>query len=158
MNKHKKEFHKYGFMTMIGWNILLVIFVFIGSMSKHVSPNYIFDDGTGGIGMTIFLLLCSLIWYGIGYKSRKDYVLTRNMYREQVPSLEQNLFDNAFRSYYIAKQAKLLSIVFATAIPWYMIGYVDFPMTTKDILIVTILVVISVSCFCVSKKALNFKS
>lgn len=158
MNKHKKEFHKYGFMTMIGWNILLVIFVFIGSMSKHVSPNYIFDDGTGGIGMTIFLLLWSLIWYGIGYKSRKDYVLTRNMYREQVPSLEQNLFDNAFRFYYIAKQAKLLSIVFATAIPWYMIEYVDFPMTTKDILIVTILVVISVSCFCVSKKALNFKS
>ena len=47
MNKHKKEFHKYGFMTMIGWNILLVILVFIGSMSKHVSPNYIFDDGTG---------------------------------------------------------------------------------------------------------------
>ena len=158
MNKHKKEFHKYGFMTMIGWNILLVIFVFIGSMSKHVSPNSIFVDGTGGIGMTIFLLLWSLIWYGIGYKSRKDYVLTRNMYREQVPSLEQNLFDNAFRFYYIAKQAKLLSIVFATAIPWYMIGYVDFPMTTKDILIVTILVVISVSCFCVSKKALNFKS
>ena len=158
MNKHKKEFHKYGFMTMIGWNILLVILVFIGSMSKNVSPNYIFDDGTGGIGMTIFLLLWSLIWYGIGYKSRKDYVLTRNMYREQVPSLEQNLFDNAFRSYYIAKQAKLLSIVFATAIPWYMIGYVDFPMTTKDILIVTLLVVVSVSCFCVSKKALNFKS
>ena len=158
MNKHKKEFHKYGFMTMIGWNILLVILVFIGSMSKHVSPNYIFDDGTRGIGMTIFLLLWSLIWYGIGYKSRKDYVLTRNMYREQVPSLEQNLFDNAFRFYYIAKQAKLLSIVFATAIPWYMIGYVDIPMTTKDILIVTILVVVSVSCFCVSKKALNFKS
>ena len=158
MNKHKKEFHKYGFTTMIGWNILLVILVFIGSMSKHVSPNYIFDDGTGGIGMTIFLLLWSLIWYGIGYKSRKDYVLTRNMYREQVPSLEQNLFDNAFRSYYIAKQAKLLSIVFATAIPWYMIGYVDFPMTTKGILIVTILVVVSVSCFCVSKKTLNFKS
>ncbi|MBP3669522.1 MAG: hypothetical protein J6J26_08180 [Bacteroides sp.] len=48
MDKHKKEFHKYGFMTMIGWNILLVILVFIGSMSKHVSPNYIFDDGTGG--------------------------------------------------------------------------------------------------------------
>ncbi len=30
-----------------------------------------------------------------------------------------------------------------------------FPMTTKDILIITILAIVSVSCFCVSKKALN---
>ena len=158
MNKHKKEFHKYGFMTMIGWNILLVIFVFIGSMSKHVSPNYIFDDGTGGIGMTIFLLLWSLIWYGIGYKSRKDYVIARNMYREQLPLLEYEQFNKAYRDYYIGKQAKLLSIVFATAVPWYMIGYVDFPMTTKDVIIVAILAVISASCFYLSRKALNFNS
>ena len=156
--KTRNDFNKYGLITMIGWNILLIVLILIVSTIKGFPFNYILDDGTGGIGMTIFLLLWSLIWYGIGYKSRKDYVLTRNMYREQVPSLEQNQFDNAFRSYYIAKQAKLLSIVFATAIPWYMIGYVDFPMTTKDILIVTILVVVSVSCFCVSKKALNFKS
>ena len=80
------------------------------------------------------------------------------MYREQVPSLEQNQFDNAFRSYYIAKQAKLLSLVFATTIPWYMIGYVDFPMTTKDVIIVAILAVISASCFYLSRKALNFNS
>ena len=158
MNKHKKEFHKYGFMTMIGWNILLVIFVFIGSMSKHVSPNYIFDDGTGGIGMTIFLLLWSLIWYGIGYKSRKDYVIARNMYREQVPLLEYEQFNKAYCDYYIGKQARLLSIVFATAVPWYIIGYVDFPMTTKDVIIVAILAVISASCFYLSRKALNFNS
>ena len=158
MDKHKKEFHKYGFITMIGWNILLVILVFISSMSKHVSPNYIFDDGTGGIGMTVFLLLWSLIWYGIGYKSRKDYVIARNMYREQVPLLEYEQFNKAYRDYYIGKQAKLLSIVFATAVPWYMIGYVDFPMTTKDVIIVAILAVISASCFYLSRKALNFNS
>ena len=153
--KTRNDFNKYGLTTMIGWNILLIVLILIVSTIKGFPFTYIFDDGTGGIGMTIFLLLWSLIWYGIGYKSRKDYVLTRNMYREQVPSLEQNQFDNAFRSCYIAKQAKLLSLVFATAIPWYMIGYVDFPMTTKDILIITILAIVSVSCFCVSKKALN---
>ena len=92
---------------MIEWNILLIVLILIVSTIKGFPFTYIFDDGTGGIGMTIFLLLWSLIWYGIGYKSRKDYVLTRNMYREQVPSLEHNKFDNAFRSYYIAKQAKL---------------------------------------------------
>ena len=152
MDKHKKEFHKYGFITMIGWNILLVILVFISSMSKHVSPNYIFDDGTGGIGITVFLLLWSLIWYGIGYKSRKDYVLTRDMYREQVPLLVHNQFDKVFRSYCIAKQAKLLSIVFATAIPWYAIGYVKLPISHSNIIIMAILTTNSVSCFCISKK------
>ena len=156
--KTRNDFNKYGLTTMIGWNILLIVLILIVSTIKGFPFTYIFDDDTGGIGMSIFLLIWSFIWYGIGYKSRKDYVLTRNMYREQVPSLEQNQFDNAFRSYYIAKQAKLLSLVFATAIPWYMIGYVDFPMTTKDVIIVAILAVISASCFYLSRKALNFNS
>ena len=80
------------------------------------------------------------------------------MYREQVPLLELKQFSKTYRGYYIGKQAKLLSIVFATAVPWYMIGYVDFPMTTKDVIIVAILAVISASCFYLSRKALNFNS
>ena len=80
------------------------------------------------------------------------------MYREQVPLLELKQFNKAYRNYYIGKQAKLLSIVFVTAIPWYIIGSVDFPMTTKDVIIVAILAVISAFCFCWSRKALNFNS
>ena len=156
--KTRNDFNKYGLITMIGWNILLIVLILIVSTIKGFPFNYILDDGTGGIGMTIFLLLWSLIWYGIGYKSRKDYVIARNMYREQVPLLEYEQFNKAYRDYYIGKQAKLLSIVFATAIPWYMIGYVDFPMTTKDVIIVAILAVISASCFYLSRKALNFNS
>lgn len=152
------DFNRYGLATMIGWNVLLVVLILIVSTVKGVSMSYIFDDGTGGVGMSIFLLIWSLIWYGIGYKSRKDFVLTRNMYKEQVPLLEQTQFNKAYRSYYIGKQTKLLSIVFVTAIPWYIIGHVDFPMTTKDVIIVAILAVISVSCFCFSRKALNFNS
>ena len=156
--KIRNDFNKYGLVTMIGWNILLVVLILIVSTIKGVSMFYIFDDGTGGVGMSIFLLIWSLIWYGIGYKLRKDFITTRSMYREQVPLLELKQFNKAYRNYYIGKQAKLLSIVFATAIPWYMIGYVDFPMTTKDIIIVAILAVISASCFYLSRKALNFNS
>ena len=152
------DLNRYGLATMIGWNVLLVVLILIVSTVKGVSMFYIFNDGTGGVGMSIFLLIWSLIWYGIGYKSRKDFVLTLNMYKEQVPLLEQTQFNKAYRNYYIGKQAKLLSIVFATASPWYIIGHVDFPMTTKDIIIVAILAVISVSCFCFSRKALNFNS
>mgnify|MGYP003548465506 FL=1 len=136
---------------MIGWNILLIVLILIVSTIKGFPFNYIFDDGTGGIGMTIFLLLWSLIWYGIGYKSRKDYVIARNMYREQVPLLEYEQFNKAYRDYYIGKQARLLSIVFATAIPWYVIGYVSLPITYKDIIVIAIMAVISVLCFCISK-------
>ena len=146
------DFNKYGMVTMIGWNILLVILILIVSTVKSVSISYIFDDGTGGVGMSIFLLIWSLIWYGIGYKSRKDFVTTRNMYKEQVPLLEHEQFNKAYRDHYIGKQAKLLSIVFATAIPWYVIGYVKFPINHTDIVIMAILVIISVSCFCISKK------
>ena len=143
---------------MIAWNLLLVILMLIVSTIRKVPFTYIFDDGMSGVGISLFLLLWSIIWYGIGYKSRKDFVLTRNIYREQVPLLEQAQFDKAYRNYYIAKQAKLLSIVFATAIPWYIIGYVDFPMTTKDIVIVAVLAVISASCFFISRKVSNFNS
>ena len=152
------DLNRYGLVTMIGWNILLVVLILIVSTIKGVSMFYILDDGTGGVGMSIFLLIWSLIWYGIGYKLRKDFITTRSMYREQVPLLELKQFNKAYRNYYIGKQAKLLSIVFVTAIPWYIIGHVDFPMTTKDIIIVAILAVISVSCFYFSRKALNCNS
>ena len=156
--KELNNFHKYGWITMIAWNLLLVILMLIVSTIRKVPFTYIFDDGMSGVGISLFLLLWSLIWYGIGYKSRKDFVLIRNIYREQVPLLEQAQFDKVYRNYYIAKQAKLLSIVFVTAIPWYIIGYVDFPMTTKDIVIVAVLAVISASCFFISRKVSNFNS
>ena len=66
------NFNRYGLATMIGWNILLVVLVLIVSTIKGISVAYIFDEGTGGVGMSIFLLIWSLIWYGIGYKLRKD--------------------------------------------------------------------------------------
>ncbi|MBQ8441759.1 MAG: hypothetical protein IJX29_00195 [Bacteroides sp.] len=149
--KTRNDFNKYGLTTMIGWNMLLIVLILIVSTIKGFPFTYIFDDGTGGIGMSIFLLIWSLIWYGIGYKSRKDFVIARNMYREQVPLLEYERFNKAYRDYYIGKQARLLSIVFATAIPWYVIGYVSLPITNKDIIIIAIMAVISILCFCISK-------
>ena len=150
--KKRNDFNKYGLTTMIGWNILLIVLILIVSTIKGFPFTYIFDDGTGGIGMSIFLLIWSIIWYGIGYKSRKDFVITKNMYREHVPLLEYEQFDKAYRDYYIGKQTRLLFIVFATAIPWYVIGYVSLPISHTDIIIMAILAIISISCFCISKK------
>ena len=59
------DFNRYGLAAMVGWNILLVVLVLIMSTVKGISFSYIFDDGTGGVGMSIFLLIWSLIWYRI---------------------------------------------------------------------------------------------
>ena len=53
--KVRNDFNKYGLITMIGWNILLIVLILIVSTIKGFPFNYILDDGTGGIGMTIFL-------------------------------------------------------------------------------------------------------
>ena len=45
------DFNRYGLATMIGWNILLVILVMMVSTVKSISVAYIFDDGTGGVGI-----------------------------------------------------------------------------------------------------------
>ena len=105
--------NRYGLATMIGWNILLVILVMMVSTVKGISLSYIFDDGTGGVGMSIFLLIWSLIWYGIGYKSRKDFVTTRNVYREQVPLLEHEQFNKAYRDHYIAQYRSYLEALYS---------------------------------------------
>lgn len=49
------DFNRYGLAAMVGWNILLVVLVLIMSTVKGISFSYIFDDGTGGVGMSIFL-------------------------------------------------------------------------------------------------------
>lgn len=150
--KTTNNFSKYGLVTMIGWNILLIVMILIVSTVKEIPFTYIFGDGTGGIGISIFLFIWSLIWYGIGYKSRKDFVIARNMYREQVPLLEWERFNKAFCDYYIGKQAKMLYLVFGIAIPCYFIAYTSSPISHKDMTVIAILSVACISCLYISKR------
>ena len=150
--KTTNNFSKYGLVTMIGWNILLIVMILIVSTAKEIPFTYIFDDGTGGIGISIFLFIWSLIWYGIGYKSRKDFVIARNMYREQVPLLEWEQFNKTFRDYYIGKQAKMLYLVFGIAIPCYFITYTSSSISHKDMAVIAILSVACISCLYISKR------
>ena len=55
------------------------------------------------------------------------------------PSIDDKLFNQEYAAYYFSKQAKLLSILLVTAIPWYAIGYIRKPLDYRDLIIVSIL-------------------
>ena len=146
------DFHKFGLVTMVGWNVMLIVLIQINSAIKQLPLTYIFNDGTGGIGISIFFLIWSIIWYGIGYKSRKDYVLRRKMFKENFSLLDDEKFNKAFHLHYVSEQAKIFSIVFLTAIPWYILGYTNESISKENIIIIMSMGTLSLICFLIFKK------
>lgn len=122
------------------------------STIKQLPLTYIFNDGTGGIGISIFFFIWSFLGYVIGYKSRKDYVLRRKMFKENFSLLDDKKFNKVFRIHYVSGQAKILSIVFLTAIPWYILGYTNESISKENIIIVISMGTLSLICFLISKK------
>lgn len=122
------------------------------STIKQLPLTYIFNDGTGGIDISIFFFIWSFFGYVIGYKSRKDYVLRRKMFKENFSLLDDKKFNKVFRIHYVSGQAKILSIVFLTAIPWYILGYTNESISKENIIIVISMGTLSLICFLISKK------
>ena len=122
------------------------------STIKQLPLTYIFNDGTGGIGISIFFFIWSFFGYVIGYKSRKDYELRRKMFKENFSLLDDKKFNKVFRIHYVSEQAKILSIVFLTAIPWYILGYTNESISKENIIIVISMGTLSLICFLISKK------
>lgn len=147
-----KDYLKYGIITLVVWNILLILMTILAASIRKVEYSYFFDDGIGGIGICAFLVLWSLIWFGIGYHSRKKYVQEKSFYKEKVPLVDEEQFNKEFIAYYISKHTKMLSIILATAIPWYIIGYVRGPFTIRDLIIILILALLSAISFWIYKQ------
>ena len=103
-------------------------------------------------GISIFFFIWSFFGYVIGYKSRKDYVLRRKMFKENFSLLDDKKFNKVFRIHYVSEQAKILSIVFLTAIPWYILGYTNESISKENIIIVISMGTLSLICFLISKK------
>lgn len=147
-----KSHIKYGFITTCCWNILLLFALIIRAYVKEVPISYFFDDGTGGIVMSIFLIAWTFVWFGIGSHARKDFLIKKQAYRNMFPNIDDNVFHKAFTTHYFSKHAKMLSIVFTTAIPWYVIGYVREPFKLSDFVVITPLMFLSIICFWFYKK------
>lgn len=142
-----KSHIKYGLITTCCWNILLLFALIIRADVKEVPISYFFDDGTEGIAMTIFLIAWAFIWFGIGSHARKDYLIKKQSYKNMFSNIDNRVFHKAFTTHYFSKHAKMLSIVFGTAIPWYVIGYVREPFKVTDFVVIISLMFLSIICF-----------
>lgn len=147
-----KSHIKYGLITTCCWNILLLFTLIIRADVKEVPISYFFDDGTEGIAMTIFLIAWAFIWFGIGSHARKDYLIKKQLYKNMFPNIDNRAFYKAFTTHYFSKHAKTLSIVFTSAIPWYVIGYVREPFKVTDFVVIAPLMFLSIICFWFYKK------
>jgi len=147
-----KSHIKYGLITTCSWNILLLFAIIIRADIKGVPISYFFNDDTGGIAIAIFLIAWTFIWFGIGSHARKDYLIKKQSYKSMFPNINSYSFGKAFRTHYLSKQAKILSIVFTTAIPWYVVGYVKEPFGTTDFVVIVPLMFLSIACFWFYKK------
>lgn len=137
---------KYGVITSVVWNVLLVLMAMLAASIRDVEYSYFFDDGTGGFGISVLIVIWSLIWFGIGYHSRKKYVEERTFYMKAT-SLDKAQFNKEFISYYVSKHAKMLAIVFITAVPWYVLGYVNGSFSMRDFIIIGVLIILAVASF-----------
>ncbi|MBB3896257.1 hypothetical protein [Bacteroides pyogenes] len=125
----------------------MTLLAFVAAWVRDRPLLAVFDDGTNGISTSVFLVIWSLIWYGIGYSSRKKYKIEKKYYREKASNLNDEQFNRFFKDYYISKNAKMLFIVFLTAIPWYILGYVSGHLTTKDWCVIAILIFLTLLAF-----------
>lgn len=89
--------------------------------------------------MSAFFVLWSLIWFGIGYTLRKKYLLGKQIECEKYPLVEEAAFDKIYRSHYLSRGAGMLSLVFLTAIFWYLLGGVRQELDKKDCCILLVL-------------------
>ena len=146
-----KDYFKYGIATAIIWNILIVLMAIIAASIRQVEYSYFFDDGIGGIGICLFLIAWSLIWFYIGYHSRRKFIQKKLFYKEMAPSIDDKLFNQEYTAYYFSKQAKLLSILLVTAIPWHAIGYIRKQLDHRDLIIISVLATLAVLSFGIYK-------
>lgn len=138
---------KYGFISLGIWNFFLVLMAILAASIRNVEYSHFFDDGTGGIGISILIVIWSLIWFGIGYHVRKKYVEEKSYYMNKVTAIDETQYNKEFVVFHICKYAKMLTIVFLTAIPWYILGYVDGSFSVRDFTFMGIMALLTIISF-----------
>ena len=118
----KKDNVIYGIYFLLGWNFLLALglhfrYLFFDAdiYQDLLGTAYHFWYSVGN------LMLWSTIWFVIGYQVRKEYVLSRQRFRELYPHLEDVVVDQYYRYSYFAKYAGLLYKVALVSIPAYLL-------------------------------------
>lgn len=146
-----------GLLTMIGWNLFIVILVVLAAPYKGGSYWFLFNDGTNGIGMSLFLILWSIIWFAIGHHVRKDYYAQLETYKKSYPSIDSETLQKEYNNQYKSKAAKLILRLLVVAIPWYVLGrYVEDELGRTDLIVIFSLMLLSAFTFRYYKRNTTF--
>lgn len=75
----------------------------------------------------------------IGSKMRVKYIEELDFYREENQSIPDAIIVGEFRKYFLFNRSRMFAILFATAIPWYLLSPLRGAYyTTKDYIILSV--------------------
>ena len=140
---------RYGVYALLIWNCIIAINIILRS-------NLIDDPlDLSSVGIKLFFMLWSLIMFGVGYYSRRDYLIKENLFIEKFKDLPKEDIKSLFKIEYYANILKMLFYVFVGAIPWLIIGY--WTETNQQILytislVFIILALLFITCHCLLNK------
>ena len=145
---------RYGVYAFFIWNCIIAINLILRSK--------LIDDplDLSSFGMKIFFMLWSLIMFGVGFFSRRDYLIKEELFIGRFKDLPKEDIKYVFKIEYYSNVLKMLFYIFVGAIPWLIIGY--WTETNKQFLYTISLVLVLVgltfyTCHCILNKKIKDK-
>ena len=142
MNNNIQNYCKWGAAVAISWNVLSLSVYSLMCLVEGVpfSENLEVDSW---LGFYIWYALATLAWFYVGYGLRKEYVTERDVYISSFKDLSKEKVDKLYKLHFLGRYTKILTALFVTAIPWYMIAKVRDELRMKDIIYIGIFMVAS---------------
>lgn len=144
---------KYGLVTSIVW-LFFQALLFIVGYNYRKTP--LIDNYIDVIGLTLFMIITTLVWFWIGYRLRTKYIEELSYYKKEYTGIENKRFEKEFLSYFIFKRARMMGLLFLVAIPWYMLSPLrETSYDRKDYTILFIFFCLTVISFTIHFKGRN---
>lgn len=108
---------KYGVYALLIWNCIVAVNIILRSALVATPLDL------SSIGLKFFFVLWSVVMFGVGYFSRKDYLIKEQNFVERFKALPCEEMRSLFKKDFFSKTAKMFFYIFLGAIPWFIIGY-----------------------------------
>jgi len=155
-----KDSCKFGLMTMALWIVFVITLVSGYAFYNNYSFfEYFVDEETNGVVSGLFSTAWAIAWFFIGSHGRNKYITMCKYYSQNNPQVDPSEVQRTIKTYYFTKLAKILTVVFSTAVPWWWIVKMiqtggTYP-SVKDYIVTFVLVILSTSCYWYYKRNKN---
>lgn len=131
----KKEYIKYGLLSLVIW---LLLFVFMGAIVTFVEKEscitLLFQDAMVGASICVFIAIWAVIWFFLGYDTRKEFL---KAYEKQL--IADSQFKQGFKAMYLSTHFKVLGLILALLFFWLCVTILFTSSTSHDYYIYLIL-------------------